>query len=109
MPSITHIDTRQMSRKTPQHFQIGQALSMIGPTKMKRLPIAVAPSQRPWHRPTMLRGATFETKDRPSGEMKSSATVRKKYVTIITHGAAFERPIWTIWALVSSRNSSPDG
>ena len=78
MPNMTVMETRQMARNTPQHFQMSQALSMIGPTKMKRLPMAVAPSHKPWHRPTMWRGATFETKDRPNGEMNNSATVRKK-------------------------------
>ena len=53
MPNMTHIDTKQMARNTPQHFQIGQAFNMIGPTKMNRLPIAVAPSHKPWQRPTM--------------------------------------------------------
>ena len=78
MPNMMVMDTRQTARNTPQHFQIDHALSMIGPTKMKRLPIAVAPSQRPWQRPSMLLGATLDTNDRPRGEMKSSATVRKK-------------------------------
>ena len=78
IPSIMDIETRQMTRKIPQHFQMGIALYQIGPRKMKRLPIAVAASQRPWQRPSMLFGATLETKLKPSGEMKSSATVRKK-------------------------------
>ena len=53
MPNMTVMETRQMARNTPQHCQIGHAFNMIGPTKMKRLPIAVAPSHRPWHNPTM--------------------------------------------------------
>ena len=55
MPNITHIDTRHTARNTPQHCQMGQALSMMGPTKMNRFPMAVAPSHRPWHKPTMCR------------------------------------------------------
>ena len=74
-------------------------LYIFGPRKRKRLPMAVAPSQRPWQRPCMLFGATFETKERPSGEMKSSATVRKKYMTIRTHGPAFiEAWVAVSWA-----------
>ena len=53
MPNITDIEIRQIARNTPQHTQISHALYMRGPTKMKRLPIAVAPSHKPWHKPTM--------------------------------------------------------
>ena len=48
MPNMTIMETRQMARNTPQHFQMSHALSMIGPTKMKRLPMAVAPSHKPY-------------------------------------------------------------
>ena len=54
----------------------------------------------------MLFGATFETKDRPSGEMKSSATVRKKYMTISTHGPAF---MAACVAVSCARKSVEDG
>ena len=47
-------------------------------TKINRLPMAVAPSHKPWQIPCRCFGATFDTNESPSGEMNSSATVRKK-------------------------------
>ena len=78
MPNITPIEMRHTTKNTVQHCQIGQALYMRGPIHNKRLPSAVAPNHKPWHKPNMCFGATFDTNDKPSGEMKSSATVKKK-------------------------------
>lgn len=75
-------------RNTLQHCQIGMALYINGPIHKRRLPTAVAPSHKPWHTPCKCFGATLETKDKPSGEMNNSAMVRKKYMTISTHGPA---------------------
>ena len=47
MPSITNMEMRQMVRKTVQHCQMGILLYISGPIQRKRLPMAVAPSQRP--------------------------------------------------------------
>ena len=47
MPSMTNMEMRQMVRKTVQHCQIGILLYISGPIQRKRLPMAVAPSQRP--------------------------------------------------------------
>ena len=75
---MTPMDTRHTTRNTVQHCQMGHALYMRGPIHSSRLPRAVAASHRPWHKPSMLLGATLDTNDRPSGEMNNSATVRKK-------------------------------
>ena len=73
------MEVRQIRANTPQVIHwCGKEFSILTPRKIKRLPIAVADSHKPWHIPTMWRGAIFETKERPSGEMNSSATVRKK-------------------------------
>ena len=72
------METKQTTAKTAQQYLIGQALYITGPSQIIRLPMAVAPSHKPWHKPTMWRGATLETKERPSGEMNSSATVSRK-------------------------------
>ena len=47
MPSMTNMEMRQMVRKTVQHCQMGILLYISGPIQRKRLPMAVAPSQRP--------------------------------------------------------------
>ena len=47
MPSMTNMEMRQMVRKTVQHCQMGILLYISGPIQRNRLPIAVAPSQRP--------------------------------------------------------------
>ena len=78
MPSIIPIETRQTMRNTVQHCQIGHALYINGPTHNIKLPKAVAVNQRPWHKPNKFLGATFDTNDKPSGEMNNSATVKKK-------------------------------
>ena len=75
---MTPIETRQMPKNTAQQYWIGQALYITGPTQINKLPIAVAPSHRPWQRPTKLRGATLLTNDKPNGEINSSAIVRKR-------------------------------
>ena len=73
------IETRQIKAKTPHVIHwCGKEFSILTPRKIKRLPMAVADSHRPWHIPTMWRGAILETNDSPNGEMNNSATVRKK-------------------------------
>ena len=67
-----------MQRNTLQQAHRGILLYIRGPIHKKRLPTAVAPSQSPWQSPRRCYGATFDTNERPRGEMKSSATVRKK-------------------------------
>ena len=52
----------------------------------KELPTAVAASQHPCINPCKWGGATFDTKDNPSGEINNSATVRIKYKPIIIQG-----------------------
>ena len=99
----------QMPKNTAQQYWISHALYIFGPIQIIRLPMAVAPSHRPWHKPTMLRGATLLTKLKPSGEMNNSATVRKKYVTISTHGPALVKPAAAISAESMARNASPEG
>ena len=47
IPSMTNMEMRQMVRKTVQHCQMGILLYISGPIQRKRLPMAVAPSQRP--------------------------------------------------------------
>ena len=47
MPSMTNMEMRQMVRKTVQHCQMGILLYISGPIQRNRLPMAVAPSQRP--------------------------------------------------------------
>ena len=100
------METKQTTAKTSQQYLIGHALYITGPSQISRLPMAVAPSHKPWHKPTMWRGAIFETNDKPSGEMKSYATVRKKSVTISTPGVVFI-PILTLSS--SPLNVSPEG
>ena len=78
IPSIVPIEMIHTIKNTVQHCQIGQALYINGPIHNKRLPTAVAPSHRPWQRPCRCFGATFDTNERPSGEINNSATVRKK-------------------------------
>ena len=78
MPSMTAMETKQTTAKTAQQYLIGHALYITGPSQIIRLPMAVAPSHKPWHKPTMWRGATLETNDRPSGDMNNSATVSRK-------------------------------
>ena len=78
IPNITPIEMRHTARKTAQQIQMGHLLYMSGPSQSRRLPTAVAPSHKPWHNPCRCLGATFDTNDSPSGEMNSSATVRKK-------------------------------
>ena len=85
IPNITPIETMQTMKNTAQHCQIGQALYISGPTHNIKLPTAVAPSHKPWHKPNILFGATLDTNERPSGEMNNSATVRKKYKAIRIH------------------------
>ena len=78
IPNMTVMEMMQTMRNTPHASQMGHLVNMSGPIQSRRLPTAVAPSQRPWHRPCMCLGATFETNESPRGEMNSSATVRKK-------------------------------
>ena len=78
MPNITDIEMTQTIANTNQQYWIGHALYIKGPTHNIKLPRAVAPNHRPWHRPSRCLGATFDTNDRPSGEMNNSATVKKK-------------------------------
>ena len=54
--------------------------------KSNELPTAVAANQQPCIKPCKWGGATFDTKDNPSGEINNSATVRMKYKPIIIHG-----------------------
>ena len=51
IPNMIPIEMRQTAKKTVQHCQIGHALYINGPIQRRRLPSAVAPSQRPWQRP----------------------------------------------------------
>ena len=88
MPSITPIEMMHTAKNTAQHCHMGHALYINGPIQSNRLPTAVAPSHKPWQRPSIFLGATFYTNDSPSGEMNNSATVRKKYITINTHQPA---------------------
>ncbi len=78
IPNITPIEMMQTVANTAQHCHIGHALYILGPRKRSRLPTAVSTSHRPCHNPSMLFGATLDTNDNPSGDMNSSATVRKK-------------------------------
>ena len=79
MPSITDMEARQIKANTPHVIHwCGKAFNILTPRKMNKLPIAVADNHKPWHLPTMWRGAILETNDKPSGEMNNSATVRKK-------------------------------
>ena len=78
MPSMTIMEIRQTPMNTLQQIQMGKLVYIRGPIQRSPLPTAVAPSQRPWQRPSRFFGATLETKLRPRGLMKSSATVMKK-------------------------------
>ncbi len=78
MPSIIAIETRHTTKNTVQHFQRSHALYINGPIHKNKLPMAVAPSHKPWQRPCKCFGATFDTNDKPRGEINNSATVRKK-------------------------------
>lgn len=78
MPNITPIEITHTEANTAQHAHSGHALYITGPSHIKRLPSAVAPNQSPWHIPCKCFGATFDTNDNPSGEISSSAAVRKK-------------------------------
>ena len=78
MPSMIAIDTKHTTANTNQAYCIGHMLYIRGPIHNKPLPTAVAPSHKPWQRPSMLFGATFDTNDNPRGEMNNSATVKKK-------------------------------
>ena len=69
--SMMPMEMRQTAAKTAQHCQMGQALYISGPIQSSTLPTAVAPSQRPWQRPSRCLGATLDTKERPSGEMRA--------------------------------------
>ena len=65
--SITVIDNRQKPANTAQHIHCcGKLLSMVTPKAMKRLPMAVELSHRPWQIPWRCLGAIFDTNDRPS-------------------------------------------
>ena len=76
---MTPMEMRQNAAKTAQHCHwCGNSLIIVVPNAMNRLPIAVAVSHKPWQMPCKCLGATFETNDKPSGEMNNSATVRKK-------------------------------
>ena len=90
MPSMIPIDTRHTERNTVQQIHNGIALYINEPKNKNALPIAVAPNHKPWQRPSMCFGATFDTNDKPSGEMNNSATVKKKYVTKNTHTPALD-------------------
>ena len=84
--SITIIDPAVAPTKTSQQDQIGTEVYKIPPMNSNELPIAVAASQPPCINPCRCGGATFDTKDNPRGEIKSSATVSMKYKPTITHG-----------------------
>ena len=79
MNNIINIESKHTPKNTAQQAQIGHALYITGPSQIRRLPRAVAPSHKPWQRPSKFLGATLETKERPRGEINNSATVRKKY------------------------------
>lgn len=106
MNNIINIESKHTPKNTAQQAQIGHALYITGPSQIRRLPRAVAPSHKPWQRPSKFLGATLETKERPRGEINNSATVRKKYKTNITHQSDFKA-----MAEASSilRNSLPEG
>jgi len=53
IPNITAIDITHTIANTNQQYCIGQALYIKGPIHRKMLPTAVAPSHKPWQRPTM--------------------------------------------------------
>ena len=107
MESIIAMEMRQKPANTAQVIHwLGKVFSIVTPRAMKRLPIAVAVSHKPWQMPWRCCGATFDTNESPRGEMKSSATVRKKYVTISTYGLDF---IDILTASSSPLNSSPEG
>ena len=79
MPSMMDMEMRQISANTPHVIHwCGKAFNILTPRKISRFPMAVAVSHKPWHTPTMWRGAILETNDKPNGEMNNSATVRKK-------------------------------
>ena len=78
MPNITPIEMRHTTKNTVQQIHNGMLLYINEPKNKNALPIAVAPNHKPWHKPNICFGATFDTNDKPSGEMKSSATVKKK-------------------------------
>lgn len=106
MLSMTNIDKPHAEAKTSHVDHIGVWVYNSPPTNNIEFPIAVAASQQPCINPCIFGGATFETNARPRGDMKSSATVKIKYKTIITIGV-------TLIAFIASTdillNSSFDG
>lgn len=105
--SMIVIEIRQNPAKTAHVIHwLGKLLSIVTPSAMNRFPMAVAVSHKPWQMPWRCCGATLDTNESPSGEMNSSATVRKKYVTMSTYGLDF---IAIFAASASPLNSSPEG
>ena len=78
MPSITSIESTHTVTNTVHVMEIDMFSYIIAPKKSEKLPTAVAASQPPCINPCMCGGATFDTNDKPSGEIKSSATVKIK-------------------------------
>ena len=67
---------------TVQTDHNGKPAQRKPPTETRRLPMAVATNQHPIIIPLYFGGATFETKEIPIGESRSSAKVRMRYVTM---------------------------
>ena len=76
--NITAIEMKQTMAKTLHVADREMLWYITAPRKRQALPTAVAPSQQPCMRPWRWAGATFDTNERPRGEMNSSATVRMK-------------------------------
>ena len=106
MAYITPIEMKHTIMKTNQHSHNGHLLYISGPIHKRQLPTAVAPSHNPWQRPCKCLGATIDTKHRTSGQMTTSATLRKKQVRMSPRGAAFH-PARTAGAI--EVNTSAEG
>ena len=78
MNSIVNIDIQHAATNTTHVAQIGICSYNIAPINSNWLPKAVAPNQHPCIIPWYWGGATFDTKDIPSGLINNSAIVRIK-------------------------------
>ena len=57
------MEIMQTIANTVQHCQRGILLYINGPIQISKLPMAVAPSHKPWHKPCKCLGATLDTND----------------------------------------------
>ena len=76
--NMNRAESKQRMMNTPQTIHKGRSPQRYPPTLTSLFPIAVAPNHPPIIKPLYLGGATFDTKEIPIGDNRSSPNVRMR-------------------------------